>query len=198
MVAGLLRILVVGDNPLARAGLVAMLDGQVGCDVVGQMDTTHPDQFELFAPDVVVWDGGWDTALDTNYPIAALVSDEATAQLVWTSGARGILPLTIEAEALALALQTIAQGLLVIDSQFVDSLLPTLESTAELVEDLTPREREVVQLLAEGLSNKAMAVQLGISEHTIKFHVTAIMGKLNAQSRTEAAIRAARLGLISL
>lgn len=198
MVAGLLRILVVGDNPLARAGLVAMLDGQEGCEVVGQMDTTHPDQFELFTPDVVVWDGGWDTALDTSYPIAALVADEVTAQLVWASGARGILPLTIESEALALALQTIAQGLLVIDPQFVESLLPTLESTPELVEDLTPREREVVQLLAEGLSNKAMAVQLGISEHTIKFHVTAIMGKLNAQSRTEAAIRAARLGLISL
>jgi len=63
---------------------------------------------------------------------------------------------------------------------------------------LTPREQEVLQLLAEGLPNKAIASQLSISEHTVKFHVNAIMGKLGAQSRTEAVTRATRAGLILL
>ena len=67
-----------------------------------------------------------------------------------------------------------------------------------LVEQLTAREREVLQHLAEGLSNKAIALRLGISEHTIKFHVNAIMSKLGAQSRTEAVVRATQLGLIML
>jgi DNA-binding NarL/FixJ family response regulator len=66
------------------------------------------------------------------------------------------------------------------------------------VEDLTPRELEVLGLLAEGLPNKAIGLRLGISEHTVKFHVNAVLGKLGAQSRTEAVVRATRLGLILL
>jgi two-component system nitrate/nitrite response regulator NarL len=65
-------------------------------------------------------------------------------------------------------------------------------------EELTAREREVLQLLAEGLPNKAIAARLTISEHTVKFHVNAILTKLGVQSRTEAVVRAVRLGLIML
>ena len=61
------------------------------------------------------------------------------------------------------------------------------------LEDLTPREDEVLQLLAQGMTNKAIAHQLGITDHTVKFHVNAIMTKLNAQSRTDAVIRATRV-----
>jgi DNA-binding NarL/FixJ family response regulator len=64
------------------------------------------------------------------------------------------------------------------------------------VEHLTPREQEVLQLLAQGLSNKLIAGRLGISDHTVKFHLNAILGKLGAQSRTEAIAQAARLGLV--
>jgi DNA-binding CsgD family transcriptional regulator len=67
-----------------------------------------------------------------------------------------------------------------------------------LAEPLTAREHEVVQLLAQGLSNKAVGERLGISEHTAKFHVNAILTKLDAQTRTDAVVRAARLGLILL
>ena len=69
---------------------------------------------------------------------------------------------------------------------------------ADLVEELTPRETEVLQLLADGLTNKAIAQRLGISDHTVKFHVNAVLGKLGAQSRTEAVVRASRLGLLQL
>ena len=65
-------------------------------------------------------------------------------------------------------------------------------------EPLTARELQVLRLLAEGLANKAIAQRLAISEHTVKFHVNAIMGKLGADSRTEAVVRASRLGLILL
>jgi DNA-binding NarL/FixJ family response regulator len=65
-------------------------------------------------------------------------------------------------------------------------------------EALTPREQEVLQLLAEGLPNKTIADSLHISEHTVKFHVNAILSKLGAQSRTEAVVRATRLGLLLL
>jgi DNA-binding NarL/FixJ family response regulator len=65
-------------------------------------------------------------------------------------------------------------------------------------EALTPREQEVIQLLAEGLPNKTIADRLHISEHTVKFHVNAILSKLGAQSRTEAVVRATRLGLLLL
>jgi DNA-binding NarL/FixJ family response regulator len=69
---------------------------------------------------------------------------------------------------------------------------------ASLVEDLTPRETQVLQLIAEGKSNKTIARELDISEHTVKFHVNAILGKLNAASRTEAVVLATRLGLVML
>ena len=65
-------------------------------------------------------------------------------------------------------------------------------------ESLTPREREVLALLAEGLSNKAIADRLDISEHTAKFHVNAVLAKLGVQRRTEAVVRAARMGLVTL
>ena len=67
-----------------------------------------------------------------------------------------------------------------------------------LAEELTPRETEVLELMADGLTNKAIAQRLGISDHTVKFHVNAILGKLGAQSRTEAVVRATRLGLLFL
>lgn len=90
-----------------------------------------------------------------------------------------------------------AAGLVVSDPSLGPGLRPERgREEAPLVEDLTPREREALQLLAEGLSNKEIARRLGTSEHTAKFHVNAILGKLNAHSRTEAVTRAARLGLI--
>ena len=63
---------------------------------------------------------------------------------------------------------------------------------------LTAREHQVLQLLAQGLTNRAIALQLGITQHTVKFHVNAIMSKLDAQSRTEAVVRATQLGMIAL
>jgi two-component system nitrate/nitrite response regulator NarL len=129
----------------------------------------------------------------------ALLPDEAQAPEVWASGVRGLLLRDAGAETLQAALQAIGQGLVVLDPSLALSPLPVLEPGLDsLVEELTPRETEVLQLLADGLTNKAIAQRLGISDHTVKFHVNAILGKLGAQSRTEAVVRATRLGLLLL
>jgi two-component system, NarL family, nitrate/nitrite response regulator NarL len=87
----------------------------------------------------------------------------------------------------------------VLEPEIARMLLPAAYSPEPAIAvELTAREQEVLQLLAEGLPNKAIARRLEISEHTVKFHVNAILGKLNAQSRTEAVVRAGRLGLILL
>jgi DNA-binding NarL/FixJ family response regulator len=93
----------------------------------------------------------------------------------------------------------VAQGLLIVDPVLAPALLPLREREIEpLPEALTPREVEVLQLLADGRPNKTIALQLGISEHTVKFHVNSILNKLDVQSRTEAVVRATRLGLVIL
>jgi two-component system nitrate/nitrite response regulator NarL len=194
-----LRLVVIADNPLTRAGLVAILEGQPACSIVGQVDSSRLDQLELYQPDVLVWDLDWGQQFqETAYPAAVLVPDEAYATSTRSAGARGIFSRQINPLALVAALQAISQGLFVTEPILAGSLFPNQDQPTTSEEPLTPRELEVLQLLAEGISNKAIAYQLGISEHTVKFHVNAIMTKLNAQSRTEAAVRAARLGLIAL
>lgn len=202
-----LRILIVGDNPLARMGLSALLASQDGCWVVGQVaaDDDLPTLMDVYRPDVVVWEVGWevggtfDALAEVNdVPTAVLMSRETSVQAALNAGAKAILPQEVKAEQLVASLQAIFQELLVIDPVFAESLTTPSPEPLLPVTDLTPRELEVLQLLAEGLANKTIAQQLHISDHTVKFHVNSIMTKLGAQSRTEAVVRATRLGLIML
>jgi two-component system nitrate/nitrite response regulator NarL len=134
---------------------------------------------------------------EIDLPLVILLSDPQQAADVWAAGARCLLLREAKAGQLLAALQAAGQGLVVFDPVLAGALLPDAPlNSASLVESLTPRELEVLQLLAEGLPNKTIARRLDISEHTVKFHVNAIMGKLNAHSRTEAVVRATQLGLI--
>lgn len=204
------RVLVVADDLLARAGLAALLSTQPGCTVVGQVPAKAglaPD-LEVYQPDVLLWDLGWDPAQsieplaelpDSSPPVVALLADKTHAVQVWNIGIRCILLRDSDAPAMVAALVAAAQGLAVFAPEVATTLTSTAESfTPPLSEGLTPREFQVLRLLAEGLPNKSIARRLGISEHTVKFHVNAILGKLGAQSRTEAVTVATRLGLISL
>ncbi len=204
-----LRILVVADDPLARAGLATLLADQPGWSVVGRiaLDADLPASLEAYAPDVGVWDLGWNPALATErlaaargaLPSVALLPDDTHAAEAWAAGAQGLLLRDAGAERLAAAVTAVAHGLTAFDPTLVAALAPIREQAPRpLPEALTPRELEVLRLLAEGLSNKAIARRLEISEHTVKFHTNAIMSKLGAQSRTEAVVRATRLGLILL
>ncbi|MEJ2211683.1 MAG: response regulator transcription factor [Anaerolineae bacterium] len=206
-----LRVLIVGDDPLARAGLATMLQ-QEGCTVVGQAAGAAdlPLEPDLYRPDVVLWDLGWDpeAGLEETLQelealaagetaVVALLPDEEHAAEVQAAGALGLLLREAPAALLVAALRAAALGLLVLDSDLAPGArLPAAAAGAPPVEALTPRESEVLQLLAEGLTNRAIALELEISEHTVKFHVNAILGKLGAQSRTEAVVRAVQAGLV--
>ena len=204
------RVLVVAEDPLARAGLATLLANQSTLMIAGQVavDNELPSAMQIYRPDVIVWDLGSAasralermTLGDFSVPVVALLPDAPDAADAWAAGARGLLPRDTSAANLAAALTAVAQGLAVIDPDFAAALLPAARerSFAPPVEALTPRELEVLRLMAEGQSNKTIARQLGISEHTVKFHVNAILGKFNVQSRTEAVVRATRLGLILL
>jgi DNA-binding NarL/FixJ family response regulator len=204
-----LRVLVVADDPLARAGLAALLAEQPECVVVGQMAGGEelPREVDVYRPDVVLWDLGWDPPpiseiswpSQSPMPIVALLPDETYTSEAWRTGVRGLLLRDIAPGPLLAAMQTVVQGLVALDPALTSSVLPSREqATGAPAEELTSRELEVLQLLAEGLPNKTIAHRLEISEHTVKFHVNAILGKLDAQSRTEAVVRATRLGLILL
>lgn len=203
-----LGVLIVADDPLARAGLARLLAEQPGCAVVGQVagEVDWAATLETYRPDVLVWDLGWDPTPNLerlsglrDVPIVALLPDQAHAADAWAAGARGLLLREADAASLVSALKAVAQGLVALDPSLASTLVPAREQApAPPVEELSPRELQVLRLMAEGLPNKAIAQRLEISEHTVKFHVNAILGKLGVQSRTEAVVHATRLGLIFL
>ncbi len=125
------------------------------------------------------------------------------------NGVRGILPTEATAGEIIAAIGAAANNLIVAPPEILETLvssftiedyLPNVKKglSGEAVEDLTPREREVLEFLVEGESNKVIAYRLHISEHTVKFHVASIFGKLGVNTRTEAVTQALRRGLILL
>ncbi|MFY2556340.1 LuxR C-terminal-related transcriptional regulator [Corallococcus terminator] len=207
-----LRLALVAEDPLARGALSRVLGDQgselltVASGTQVELESTRGDAF-----DVVLWDTGLRVseaearveAPDLGAPVLALVADEAAGELALTAGAKGLLFRDVAPAPLTAALLAVARGLVVFDPG-LSELRASTRSTAALGSNtlgpdaLTPREREVLALLAEGLSNKAIADRLTISEHTAKFHVNAVLGKLGVQRRTEAVVRAARMGLVTL
>jgi DNA-binding NarL/FixJ family response regulator len=130
--------------------------------------------------------------------------DEDSLEALY-SGARAILPRSAGRNEIVVAVEAITKGLAVLPRELLSTLLNEASLADELVGGndasrarLTPRELEVLAAMADGASNKAIARRLGISFHTAKFHVAAILTKLNADSRTEAVTRAAQLGLVML
>jgi DNA-binding NarL/FixJ family response regulator len=204
-----LRVALAAEDPLARGALARALGDRAGELLI----TATGTQAELESsrgetPDVVLWDTGLRLpeaesrveAPDLGAPVLALVADEAAGEVALTAGARGLLFRDVEPGPLSAALVAVARGLAVFEQGLAElraSPRPA-EATQAGTDTLTPREREVLALLAEGLSNKAIADRLSISEHTAKFHVNAVLAKLGVQRRTEAVVRAARLGLITL
>ena len=206
-----LRVLVVAGDPLARAGLATLLANQPGCEVVGQVagDADLSDALNVYRPDVIVWDLGWEPSQaldalsdlrdDSPLHVVALLPDESYASEAWSAGARGLLLRDADPGMLAASLIAVAQGLVTLHPGMAAiPIIPREQTPTPLDVELTPREHEVLRLMAEGLTNKSIAYNLDISEHTVKFHVNAILSKLSAQSRTEAVMQATRLGLIPL
>lgn len=141
--------------------------------------------------------GGQGRALRQTVELARLVTADGLGF--------GALPRDAGTEEIVAAIMAVASGLTALDRTLALEALTGLargrvdaEPVSDHDEPLTAREREVLQLLAQGIPNKQIAQRLGISEHTVKFHVSAIMTKLGAASRTEAVTTAARRGLLLL
>ncbi len=208
-----MRILVIADGLLARTGLAALLAEVAEVEVIGQVSPAGADladDLDLYRPDAAVFDLGhdptrWLAALASlTVPAVLLLPDVLSAY-----GAAAALPVGLPAAVLlregdprryAAALEALRLGLVTLDAALARQLLPAGGALMEdgLTEKLTVREAEVLQLMATGLTNKAIAQALGISANTVKFHVNTILGKLGAQSRTEAVVRGGRLGLVML
>ncbi len=204
-----MRIIVCADDPLARAGLAAMLGSLpeilvVAEEAVALLAGDDPWPLDEQA-EVVVWDVGWGGVADgvdvgtIAMPVVALVGDDEQAGDAWLAGAQALLWRNTPVDDILIALQAVDTGFVVLATGFTG----TLNRQTQVIvdpdsEDLTARETEVLELVAQGLTNKAIGRQLSISEHTVKFHLNAILSKLHAQSRTDAVVKATRQGLISL
>jgi DNA-binding NarL/FixJ family response regulator len=211
----MIRVLIVADSPLSRAGFENLLASR---EVVVAAST---GSIELLAEQIS--DAGADAVLieargDLEDLLGAIsrldiANDAATVILAdqappeWTAaalraGVRAVLPRNISGAQLIAALQAATAGLIVVHPGEISQILristPAPNPLPELPEPLTPREQEVLQMLAGGIGNKQIASRLSISEHTVKFHVTSIFGKLGVSSRTEAVSTGIRRGLVLL
>lgn len=197
----LIRVAVVSADLPLRSELSTLL-GRL--DQVGLV--------ERGAAEVVLWDIGVDREAEDNLaairqlgvPTIALVRSGEQVTAVLAAGARGALLRTPVSPELGAVVSAVASGLTVVDTALARHLHSghphvALSRQSDSPEsDLTGRELQVAQLLSQGLSNKLIADRLGISDHTAKFHVTGVMTKLNASTRTEAVVEALRRGLIQL
>jgi DNA-binding NarL/FixJ family response regulator len=199
------KVLVRALSPLSAAGLEQMIAAEADFALMRENSASGEEE-----PDVIIAEVGpaeespWDAPLEISEGGAAviLLADHATPG--WTgeamaAGVKAVLPRSITREELAAAVRAATVGLIVLHPDDLGSFLPGRSgggSTGSPPEPLTPREREVLLSMAGGLSNKEIASHLGISDHTVKFHVAAIMGKLGATSRTEAVMIAVRRGLV--
>lgn len=212
----MIRVYIVASSHLARSGLEDLLAGR-GVSTVGSAPSVESSAAQILdaEPDAVVVDASGENAeaileelvasnLASETTVVVLRDQASPGTIVEAvrAGVRAILPVQVTADQLVSTLRTAIEGLVVIHPFELPSLLPATSLTsspiAELTEPLTPREREVLQMLASGLVNKQIAAKLAISEHTVKFHVASILGKLGASTRTEAVALGIRRGLVLL
>jgi DNA-binding NarL/FixJ family response regulator len=188
---------VVARDPLVRSGLCAVLAAYPGLVLKEALGSSEPG----LVADVVVWDAP-EALPPALVPTLVLVSAPDEARAALRAGALGALSRSAPAETIAPAAVAVASGHRVVDAAFASALLDldtaALAAPAPSPPLLSRREDEVLALMAEGLSNRDIAERLGISRHTAKFHVNAILDKLGATTRTEAVVLAARGGLLTL
>lgn len=215
------RVVVAAESAIVRAGLEAMVASSAALTLAaslprGDLKLSGPAMtgagvlvVELSrADDAVIADLATLSADDSGIATVLLVESPNASWVIdaLRAGARAVLPRTSTAEEIIAAIEAAAAGLVVLHPSNSEEMLSTLSSTPAIrqpdsadddpQEPLTPREIEVLAMIAEGHGNKTIAYRLGISEHTVKFHVQSIFGKLGASSRTEAVTLAIRRGLL--
>ncbi|MFT4040368.1 MAG: response regulator transcription factor [Thermomicrobiales bacterium] len=197
----LLRVAVIAAAPALRAGLSALLASEPGLQPVALDDyTLAADLPDAVVIDYSLGEPGAAAALLEGLPGIPLIligADPADDGPGLADLPVAYLPTDIEAAPLAAAVRAVAAGLIVLDPVIAGSARAAREAPASDIPDLlTARELEVLRLVADGHPNKSIARELGISEHTAKFHVGSLLGKLGAASRTEAVTIATRRGIL--
>ena len=193
-----IRVAIVTAYPAVRAGLEALLVA-AGHEVVEHVAGERDD---LGQPDVIVADTTDVAEIDDDVPLVLFI--ESGAPPPEHTSTLALLPRDASATQIDLAVRATAVGLLVADpavaSFATSSGVPEdmRNDATERGTPLTAREIEVLRLLASGMTNRGTALALGISEHTVKFHVGSVLARLGARSRTEAVSIAARMGLLPL
>ena len=219
------RVLICAASSFIRTGLERLLEPQSSLQVVGEVTTTNGLQQVIAEvdPDVVflqiedqLQEIRWEELIALGVPIVLLAEsvDLVGAADAIAAGVQGILVGDVTGAELAATAASAASGLLTLSGDLADvvrqGLLTHSPEDADVYagdlapiaddfpEHLTLREREVLEMMSEGLSNKEIAAQLDISAHTVKFHISSILGKLGASSRTEATTIGLRRGLITI
>ena len=210
-----MRVLIIDDHALFRVGLQGLLEQrgiEVADAVASGMDGIQ--RAHELAPDIVLLDlrmpdmGGLEVLQklresESSIPVVMLTTSNDEADLIKSlrSGAQGYLLKDMEPDELVSALRDIEKGKNVVAQDLTDALARLVQGDSAGADDegpfsdLTPREMEILCLLAEGQSNKLIARNLGISDGTVKLHVKAILRKLGIHSRVEAAVIAVEQGL---
>lgn len=217
----MVKVIIAAESPLARRGIEQLLRVP-GVEIVASVASlpaldSQPDLLDSADLIIATAEPAHFAALLQNLAAADLfrdlpvvllaeVIDPQVAARAIRMGARAVLPAELPRSQLLAALEAVSRGFVVAMPAEAEAIIAatSLASASatngveELLEPLTPREHEVLRMLALGLANKEIAARLSISEHTVKFHVAAILGKLNAASRTEAVAIGIRHGLILL
>jgi DNA-binding NarL/FixJ family response regulator len=206
---GMIRVVVAATSAVRRAGLEAIVRSQPDFQLAASTATiarmaAHAAESDA---DVVLADA--DTIADLQQPLTAavvLLTDAAEARAtsrLLKAGVRAILPRESGADDIVAAIYAAYSGQVLLSAEAAENLAAVFgdsepDSDDALMEEITPREIEVLRMLAEGLVNKDIASRMNISDHTVKFHISSILEKLGAATRTEAVTIGIRRGLIPI
>jgi NarL family two-component system response regulator LiaR len=203
-------IFLVDDHPMVRAGLAGMIQGEPGLRLVGEAGDGReavrlipPCQPDVVLLDLVMphLDGiGVIEALrptlpDTHFVVLSSMLDPQTVRRAVQAGARGYLLKTTSAQELITMIQQVKGGRRVLGPEVTDALIANAQCEVPGT-DLTPRERQILALMVEGLNNQDIADRMAIAVPTVKFHVTNVLSKLQVDSRTEAVVLAIKHKLV--
>ena len=210
-----IRVLLADDHVVVRAGIRQFLEQSTDIQVVAEASDGQEacKLLEQFAPDVAVLDiqmpslsgievTRWIRAKHLSIGILVLTAydEEPYVQAVLQAGANGYVLKTAKPQEIVDAVRDVFHGKSVLDTAIAQKLITRLSSKSEeaTIDPLTDRELQILTLTAKGFTNKAIGMQLSISDRTVQNHLANIFQKMNAASRTEMVMRAVSLGLISV